>query len=213
MRIGSMVKALRKSSHLRRPGSTSLELINPSSPEDGKDTEGTSALPYGKTGRSGQTSLEEEVLDLYSLWAGNLLRYARTLSADLQISQDALQETFLRYFLNRSEGRLILNPKAWLFKVLRNFLLDYQKDAYQKNKVDLERASLHPDRRPNQQVDLENQEIFLQVIAQLSLRELECIRLRIEGFDYSEIAELMGIRKGTVGALIARAIQKIQKER
>jgi DNA-directed RNA polymerase specialized sigma24 family protein len=45
----------------------------------------------------------------------------------------------------------------------------------------------------------------------LSPREIECIRLRTEDLSYEEIAGVLGLRPGTVGALLARAHGKIRK--
>lgn len=45
----------------------------------------------------------------------------------------------------------------------------------------------------------------------LAPRELECVRLRIEGMRYDEIAAALDIRPGTVGALLARAVTKLRR--
>ena len=45
----------------------------------------------------------------------------------------------------------------------------------------------------------------------LSPRELECVRLRMEDLRYDEIAGVLGLSAGTVGALLARAHGKIRK--
>jgi predicted DNA-binding protein (UPF0251 family) len=45
----------------------------------------------------------------------------------------------------------------------------------------------------------------------LSPREMECVRLRTEDLRYEEIARVLGLQTGTVGALLARAHGKIRK--
>jgi DNA-binding CsgD family transcriptional regulator len=45
----------------------------------------------------------------------------------------------------------------------------------------------------------------------LSPREMECVRLRAEDLRYEEIAVVLGLTAGTVGALLARAHGKIRK--
>jgi DNA-directed RNA polymerase specialized sigma24 family protein len=45
----------------------------------------------------------------------------------------------------------------------------------------------------------------------LSPREIECVRLRAEGLRYEEIAGVLGLQSGTVGALLARAHKKIRQ--
>lgn len=157
------------------------------------------------------SALQEEVCSLYATWARNLLFYAKSFLSDEGAAQDAVQEAFLRYFLYRSEGGGVVNPKAWLFKVLRNFMLDFSKDAFRKNRVDLKEALMRPDLRQDPHRAMESKEIYHNIVTQLTFRELDCIRLRIEGFNYEEIADMMNVAKGTVGALVTRAIQKIQK--
>ena len=44
----------------------------------------------------------------------------------------------------------------------------------------------------------------------MSDRELDCLLLRAEGLEYEEIAETMGVRSGTVGALLSRAQHKLR---
>jgi DNA-directed RNA polymerase specialized sigma24 family protein len=43
----------------------------------------------------------------------------------------------------------------------------------------------------------------------LAPREWECVQLRAEGFDYTEIATRLEIRPGTVGSLLHRASEKL----
>jgi DNA-directed RNA polymerase specialized sigma24 family protein len=45
----------------------------------------------------------------------------------------------------------------------------------------------------------------------LSPRERECVELRAEGFSYAEIAGIMDLRPGTVGATLARAHRKFRR--
>jgi DNA-directed RNA polymerase specialized sigma24 family protein len=44
----------------------------------------------------------------------------------------------------------------------------------------------------------------------LAPREWQCVRLRAEGFDYTEIATELAIRPGTVGSLLHRATEKLR---
>jgi DNA-binding CsgD family transcriptional regulator len=54
---------------------------------------------------------------------------------------------------------------------------------------------------------------LLQELVQIGLspREMECVRLRAENLRYEEIAVVLGLHAGTVGALLARAHGKIRK--
>src|ERR1044071_4016006 len=68
--------------------------------------------------------LETEIADLYSRNGGALLRYGACFTPEMGVAQDAVQEAFLRYFTERRCGRVIGNPQAWLYQVVRHFLLD-----------------------------------------------------------------------------------------
>ena len=79
--------------------------------------------------------LELEIAELYTRHSPGLKRYASAIAAREEIQNDAVQETFLRYMVERRCGRNIENPKAWLFQTLRNFLLDRLKKASCRNEV------------------------------------------------------------------------------
>jgi DNA-directed RNA polymerase specialized sigma24 family protein len=52
---------------------------------------------------------------------------------------------------------------------------------------------------------------FIEAARQLlAPREWQCVQLRAEGFDYTEIATELAIRPGTVGSLLHRATEKLR---
>ena len=155
--------------------------------------------------------LNRKTLQLYQDNAEGLLRYATLLTKDRSAAQDAVQETFLRYFVFCSQNRTIDNERAWLFRVLKNFVLDRMKASSEKNRVSLEDVLEPPDLNQNPESDLQKDQAWKRMAAILSPRELECLRLRAEGFDYGEIASIMEVQTGTIGATLARAVKKIRK--
>jgi RNA polymerase sigma-70 factor, ECF subfamily len=155
--------------------------------------------------------IEKEVVGLYRDNCGGLSRYALTICLDRQLSEDAIQETFLRYFLARKEGQVFRNPGAWLYRVLRNLLLDERKRVWFRSCDGLEAAQNRPDRNSDPEARLEREELSGSLRRSLSRREMECLQLRAEGLAYGEIASALKIRSGTVGALLARALEKAQR--
>jgi RNA polymerase sigma-70 factor (ECF subfamily) len=155
--------------------------------------------------------IEQEIADLYEREAGGVLRYAGALARNQETALDALQEAFFRFFLCRSAGQQIQSPRGWLFRVAHNYVLD-QKKAGSRNEVGLESLcnvpspAHHPEGGgPVSDLLQELREIGL------SPREIECVRLRTEDLRYEEIAGVLGLQTGTVGALLARAHGKIRK--
>ena len=155
--------------------------------------------------------IEQEIAQLYEREAAALLRYARTLSDDQEAAHDALQEAFFRFFLCRSGGQQIRSPKGWLFRVAHNYLLD-QKKAGSRNEVGVESLDDMPCLADGGQRGAAIPDL-LEELPQIGLspRELECVRLRAEDLRYEEIALVLGLQTGTVGALLARAHDKIRK--
>jgi len=170
--------------------------------------------PFSQAAVAAETPLnpfEAEVIDLYQQNAPGLFRFAEGLVRDREMAQDALQEVFLRYFIARNSGQEIENGKAWLYRVLRNYLLDRVKEAAFRSKANIEEAETIPDASADPEQQYFRTSTREQIQEVLAPRELECLQLRADGFDYQEIARILSIRPGTVGATLARALSKIRK--
>jgi RNA polymerase sigma factor (sigma-70 family) len=153
----------------------------------------------------------EETIQAYQLHAGVLLAYAHRLTRDDALAQDALQETFLRFFLALIHGEDIRHPRAWLHRVAHNYICEILKSAAVRTAVPLEDAG--DDRlRDERGVPGADQAADWIEAARLLLapREWQCVQLRAEGFDYTEIAAELAIRPGTVGSLLHRATEKLR---
>jgi RNA polymerase sigma-70 factor (ECF subfamily) len=155
--------------------------------------------------------MEREMAELYRGHAPGLLRYAFGLIHDTGGAQDALQEIFLRYFVARSEGRKFDDARAWLFRVLRNHLLDTLKSASVKNEIAIDGTHDSADNYNDPEKHYQRREMARELTRMLAPRELECVRLRAEGLSYDEIAEVLHLQQGTVGATLARAHKKIRR--
>ncbi len=155
--------------------------------------------------------IEIEVIEMFHRHTGALSRYAATITRDREMVQDAIQETFLRYFTTRSGGHIVDNPRAWLFRVLRNYLVDRNRKSNSMAAVGLDAAGQLADLTQDVEARYEEHEISLRALRSLSPREQECMRLRLEGLGYDEIAHVLQIRPGTVGALLTRGLKKIRE--
>lgn len=157
------------------------------------------------------TELDREITEIYRGHADGLLRYAAGLSSRNEASRDAVQEAFLRYFIERRYGRAIGNSRAWLHQVVRNYLLDRLKSAAAQCEVaivDLERL---PARQRNPEDLVRQAETAHKFASVLTRRELECVELRGEGLSYEEIARAMAVTPGTVGATLTHAHEKLRE--
>ena len=156
------------------------------------------------------SQIEQEIVRLYEEQASALSRYAASFAQNQDGARDAVQEVFLRYFVERRYGRQIENPRAWLYHVLRNYLLDRHRTVTQREVIS-ENLDQMPAALQSPERMMHRSEMARELVSVLSEREFDCLRLRAEGLGYAEIAEVLGIRIGTVGALLARAQKKIRR--
>jgi len=162
------------------------------------------------SGSMHRAQLEAEVVALYHGHASELLRFAACLARNEDLARDAVQETFLRYFAERLCGRIIEHPRAWLYQVQRNYLLNRLNSAAATRETAEEELSRMTDPEDDPESRMQRTEMAVAIARTLSARERECLGFRTGGLAYREIADLMGLRPGTVGALLARAHQKIR---
>jgi RNA polymerase sigma-70 factor, ECF subfamily len=152
-------------------------------------------------------AVRQETLEVYRDLSGALTAYARRLTSDAGLAQDAVQETFLRFFLVRMQGETIRNPSAWLHRVAHNYICETVRSSAVQACVSLDEETIGKAQVTPETGAVEWEEAFKNVLAP---REFECLRLRTEGLDYIEIAAAMSIRPGTVGALLHRVGQKMR---
>jgi RNA polymerase sigma-70 factor (ECF subfamily) len=153
----------------------------------------------------------EEICALYEKDAPGMLRYAARIARSHEAAQDAVQEVFLRLFVARTAGQQIRQPRAWLYRVLHNHLLDRGR-AGSQHEIGLDSLRNTPGPGHNPETEYVRTEALEKALGSaLSPREIQCVRLRAEGLQYEEIAEVLNLRVGTVGALLARAHKKMRE--
>lgn len=144
-----------------------------------------------------------------------LYRYLARQCGDPATAHDVAQEAFLRL---QQQGSLHDHAavRSWLFTTGLNVLRDLHRTHATRQRL-LER---HPGRVPQPSpdpdpvIELERKEDRVRLRRALaSLREPErtAVLMREEGFKHREIAEALGTSTGSVGTLINRALQKLER--
>ncbi|MEM9367703.1 MAG: sigma-70 family RNA polymerase sigma factor [Planctomycetota bacterium] len=160
---------------------------------------------------SGDSSLSDASMTLVDRHQGPLIAYARRMLGSGEAAEDAVQETFLRWF--RSEQRPDREHAApWLFRVCRNQIIDMQR----KRKADLmEHTETVTDPTPSPETIVANRESADQVarcVSDLTPRQQEVLQLRIQaGLSYREIADVTGLSVSNVGFHLHQAIKTLRQ--
>lgn len=147
-------------------------------------------------------------------WYSALLRYAHSLTGDLSLAEDMVQDVYLRLYRELRQGFLIENPKAWMFGVLRNDLSKVWRNDRRMRAVsddDIDRLSdAVPPMELDSSLDADSDDIQ-RLFSVLTRREQEVMVLRLASLKYREIASRLGISASAVNALLARAIRKLRR--
>ena len=148
-----------------------------------------------------------------------LLRVARSLTGNSADAEDLMQETLIKAFgaLDSFDGA---HPRAWLLTILRNTA----HNVWRKKKPDyVDDWTLLPEYKPafNAQSPRSAEDEALSGVVDPAIASAVnglaeefrsvLILVDVEGFSYSECAEILGIPIGTVMSRRSRAVAKVRK--
>ena len=140
---------------------------------------------------------------------------ARWLTGNEQDARDMVQESFLRalkFFGNFRGG----DPRAWLLTIVRNTVYSWFKRRQSRDHLldlaeqieEFEDVSVNPAQLLERSANIE---LVRDAIAQLPPEFREAVVLReMESLSYKEIADITGVRLGTVMSRLARGRRELQ---
>lgn len=137
-----------------------------------------------------------------------LLRYAHGLVGQRETAQDLVQEAFLKLHAHWQE---VANPRAWLFRAIRNLALNHLRDHRRETTIDSahEWQSDAPD--PEQALGrLEAIGTLQLLIAELAPDDRALIALKYhDNLKYDQISERTGLSVGNVGYKLHHALKNL----
>ena len=160
--------------------------------------------------RSGARSQSEGALTaaLYRQHAGELLRFAWHRLGRLEDAEDAVQATFLSAHRVLAEGERVREPRAWLFRILRNECLT-RLAMTKRRGVHEELGEWHADTSASVADQMESNDEFdvaVALLATLPEQQREAIVLREWlGMSAIETADVLDVTPQGVDALVYRA--------
>ena len=155
-------------------------------------------------------------------YKNRLMNFVFRFVKDYDVSEDIVQETFLRVFRKSRDYKAIANFSTWIFTIAGNlakselrrrkrwrFLSLDTNNGYDKN-FELPDLGMAPDRKTAVKLLDENVQKAIDV---LQPKYKEAIILRdIEGMSYRQIAEITDVPVGTVKSRVNRGRMKLQKK-
>ena len=143
-----------------------------------------------------------------------VFRAAYRISGSSEDAEDVLQTLFLRLLRRDMLPDIERNPKAYLHRAAINIALDIVRQRGRTVRPeDLEEELEDGRPRPDRQHHSSRiQDELREALAELNPRAAEIFVLRhVEGFDNSEIAEMLGTSRGTIAVLLFRARARLKK--
>jgi RNA polymerase sigma-70 factor, ECF subfamily len=171
------------------------------------------------TDRNGHSTLmhEERFVKLFDELRIPLSRYLRRIGLSREEAEEIVQDVFLCLFKHLSKKGGEENLPGWVFRVAHNLAVNQYKHqrclSHLSQQEWVKLSEMLIDKAPNPEQRLIGQDKiaeFGRAICVLSHRQLECFFLRMKGYRYREIAEILGITVTTVAETLHRAIKKLQ---
>jgi RNA polymerase sigma-70 factor, ECF subfamily len=158
---------------------------------------------------------------LVDRYKNRLINFVYRFVKDYDVSEDIVQETFLRVYRHRHNYKAIANFSTWIFTIAGNLakselrrrkrwrFLSVDAANEDEKKFDLPDDGVQPDRAASVNI----LDRFLQkAIDALQTKYREALILRdIEGMSYKQIADITGVPVGTVKSRVNRARKKLQR--
>ena len=156
----------------------------------------------------------EKLAVLFERYHVMIFNFFLRLTGNRNISEDLVQDVFVRVLKYRSSYQGQNKFTVWLYKIARNAHIDFLRKK--KDEISLEEywdETPSQDPSPHHKAE-QAQEIarLNQALATLSMKKREVIILsRFQNLKYKEIAELLGCHIGTVKALLHRSVKELGK--
>ncbi len=163
------------------------------------DVEGVAFVAALRAGRRG--AFERLVVEYQSQLYSMALRIVQ----DREDARDVVQEAFIKAFRALPETRGRLHLRAWLYRITINASYDHLR-ACKRRPVPVEDAALEQPALVDEAEQAELSRMFAQTLRALPRRQQVALLLKdVHGLPHSEIAEALGISRGSAEVLLFRA--------
>lgn len=138
-----------------------------------------------------------------------MYRYALYLTRDSETAQDLCQETFIRWFNLPNTGE-IDQAGAWLKKVLSNLAFNHFRHQKVVSRWEIDCDDERLEGRVTMEQELTRLEVE-EILSLLPWKEQVLLKMRLADMSYKEIAAALHVSTGSVGTMLARAMNKFKE--
>ena len=162
---------------------------------------------------------DDALSKLYNLYVHKLFSYGLKIHGDEYLVKDCIQEVFIQLIDKRKTLKLSDSTAAYLFKSLRNKLLEESRSKIRRTDI-AKSISFGDDRNEMnaEQLIVSSEEeqlrtkIIEKALNKLSNYQKEAIFLKYsQGFEYKKIAEILEIDIASARTLIYRSLKLVKE--
>jgi RNA polymerase sigma factor (sigma-70 family) len=154
---------------------------------------------------------------LFTTCEAPLLRYAYRLTRNQGVSQEIVQEAFMKLHIQFDDVR---QPRPWLYRTVHNQALNRLRsdkkivpmagEGQEEIPIDPVDGELHPDEYLARMEAIQHTRVCVE---SLEGRDRELIRLKFEeNLSYKQISKKTGLSVGNVGYVLHHALKKLAAE-
>ena len=162
-----------------------------------------------------QAGDSEAMTALYDEFAGEIFRYALSITKNPDIAEDVASETFVRAWTHLSsykgDGTCF---RAYLYKIARNYAYDVlRKESHTTPLTDAHTPLLAENHTANLAIFNEQQRSIYDAVGTLPDIQRDIVVLRFfEGLSVAETANIIGCTKVNVRVVQYRALRELRKK-
>lgn len=155
---------------------------------------------------------------IYNKYIDVLFGYGVGLGFERETIKDAIQDTFVKFYIKKKQLRGVEKLKCYLLRMLKNRLFDIQKVLNRETKDDITSYPflIEPsvlDELIAIEDNLIRESEMKRLLGVLTDRQREAVYLRfIQEMEYEEIAVLLNMTAPAVRKLIVRAMKRMRDE-
>jgi RNA polymerase sigma factor (sigma-70 family) len=159
------------------------------------------------------TTQQELFTEAYALHSQELGRYARSMVNDRELSEDLVQDVFVKMWLYLLRKGEIVSVRGFLYHVLNNLIVD----RYRKHKTWSLDSLLEQGYEPraddtDRLVDIFDGKLVFRLIDKLPDTYQEVLRMKYaHHLSYGEISKRTGQQRNTIAVQVHRGLVKLKE--
>lgn len=159
-----------------------------------------------------QIDTEQAFLKLYDDHAESLFRHCYFRVSSRELAEDLTQEAFMRVWNYLAEGKTLDNPKAFLYRIAGNLIIDHYRHKKESSLDSLAEGGYDPAGDDADSIlEYVSGKQALRLLEKLEPQYREILILRyVSDLSISDIAEVIGQTENVVSVRIHRGIQKLK---